>query len=153
MLNELLARVQAYADERQFSLHRGTIQRVVYSAQDIVDGQYLAIAIHFDRDREVLMERFGKVDNSWVEHLIDKIDHIDTLDYDLHAYHSLYTHLVEAHITKARAIEILSDEKLLRKYEQAFRTLYDAADEADNDYWNLLLNIVFDIDMVRECKA
>ena len=82
---------------------------------------------------------------------MDKIDRIDTLAYDLYAYRSLYTHLVEAHITKDRAIEILSDEKLLRKYEQMFKVLYDNADE--HDEWQLLGNIVFDIAMVFECNA
>ena len=151
MLNELLARVQAYADERQLSGHRGTIQRVVYSAQDIVDGQYIALSLHYDRDREALIERFGKVDKSWNSYYERKMDLIDTLGYDLYTYHSLYTDLVKAHITKARAIEILSNEKLLRKYEQMFKVLYDNAEE--HDEWQLLSNIVFDIAMVFECKA
>ena len=151
MLNELLARVQAYADERQFRCHRGAIQRVVYSVKDIVDGQYTALSIHFDRDRNALIEQFGKADKSWNGYFERKLDLIDTLDYDLHAYHSLYKHLVEAHITKDHALEIISDEKLLRKYEQMFKVLYDNAEE--NDQWQLLGNIVFDIAMVFECRA
>ena len=150
MLNELLARVQAYADERQLKLHRGTLQRIVYSAQDILDGQHLAISIHFDRDRDALKEWFGKADKSWSGYYEREIDIINTLDYYLRTYHSLYKHLVEAHISKEHSLEILSDEKLLRKYEQTFKVLYDNAEEHDD--WRLLGNIVFDIAMVLECN-
>lgn len=151
MLNELLARVQAYADERQLNLHRGTIQRVVYSAQDIVDGQYTALSIHFERDRDVIYDKLGKIDKSWHVFYGHKLDTIRILEYDLHAYHSLYKNLLKTHITKARALEILSNEALLRKYEQMFKLLYDNADE--HDEWQLFGNIVFDIDMVFECNA
>jgi hypothetical protein len=151
MLNELLAKVQAYEDKRQLSMHRGKVERVVYSAKDIVDGQYLAISIHFDRDRDAYIEQLPELHKTW-RHMYElKLDEIDSLAYDLYAYHALYKHMCESHLDKSYVLKILSDEELLDAYRGQLQVLRDNA--KPSEYRLTLENLLFDITMVLECQS
>ena len=151
MLNELLAKVQAYEDERQLGLWRGKVERVVYSAKDIVDGQYLAISIHFDRDRDAYLERLPEMHKTW-RHMCElELDEINSLAYDLYAYHALYEHMCDSHLDKSYVLKILSDEQLLDAYRGQIKVLCDHAKASE--YKISLENLLFDIDMVFECQS
>jgi hypothetical protein len=152
MLNELLARVQAHADDRNLGMHHGTLKRTVYSAEDILDGQSIAISIHFDRDTAWCIKMLADCEPTWAPVWRRKITEIDALAYDLAVYRRVYKHLVSTGMNAEGAIIVLSNERLVHVYKKHFEALRDLHERQHPKDTNLFEGAVCDIEILLSLK-
>ena len=108
-MKALLNRIQKFEDDRCLAWHGGKADRHIYTIAEILDSQYMAISIHFDREREHLQARIYSSKPTWRAVYEERLDEIDTLERDLSLYREVYNGFVTLGYDKAQVLVLLNN--------------------------------------------